>query len=125
MLDEMVLHLADCKAQEDEARARRIKAEEAITAALGVKNEGSQTHKITDWSITITGKINRTLDSATWDNIKSNVPEHFHPVRYKPEIDTKGLRWLEENEPAVYATVAQAISAKPGKPSVEIKRIEK
>jgi len=125
MLDEMLNHLAHCKAQEDEARARRIKAEEAITTALGVKSEGAQTHKVDNWSVTITGKINRTLDTATWDAIKTSVPEQFHPIRYKPEIDTKGLRWLEENEPAVYATVCQAITAKPGKPSVEIKRIDK
>lgn len=125
MLDELAKHLADCKSIEDDARGQRIKAEEALIAALGQKSEGSQTHKTDQWSVTITGKINRTLDVAAWDSIKGNIPPELQPVRYKPEIDLKGLRWLEENEKGVYATVAQAISAKPGKASVEVKRIEK
>lgn len=124
MLDELAAHLADCKSIEDEAKRQRIEAEEALITALGQKSEGSQTYKTEQWSVTITGKINRTLDVGAWNSIKTLIPEQLHPVRYKPEIDIKGLRWLEENDKGVYATVAQAISAKPGKASVEVKRIE-
>lgn len=124
-LDELFAHLASCKELESEARDRRIEAEKAIIDTLGCKDEGSTTTKTDQYTVTITGKINRTLDPATWENIKSHVPESLHPVKYKPEIDLTGLRWLEQNDKGVYATVCQAISAKPGKPSVTIKPTSK
>lgn len=123
-IDTLALELAHAKRLEDDARCTRIKCEERLIALLGAKDEGSQTHKGSQFKVTITGKINRTLDAGAWDAIKAYIPEKFHPVRYKPEIDTKGLRWLADNESGIYATVCQAIAAKPGKASVTVEAIE-
>lgn len=123
-IDTLALDLAAAKRIEDDARQSRIEAENKLIALLGAKDEGSQTHKGSQYKVTITGKISRTLDVAAWDSIKSHIPEKFHPVRYKPEIDVKGLKWLAENEQGIYSTVCQAISAKPGKAAVTVEAIE-
>lgn len=123
-IDKLVLSLSAAKKAEDDAKSKRIEAEEALIALLGCKEEGAQTHKGENFKVTITGKVNRTLDVAAWDSIKLHIPETLRPVKYKPEIDVTGLKWLKENEPGVYATACQAISAKPGKASVTFSEIK-
>ena len=120
-LSTLALHWRDAKRAEEIARDNRIRIEEEIIALAGCKDEGSETHKAGDWKIRITGKINRTLDVAAWETIAPSIPEQMRPVVYAPKLDTKGLRYLENNEPEVYARIAQAIVAKPGKPAVEVK----
>lgn len=122
-IDQLAAILTKAKEAEESARNERIKAEESLIALLGCKSEGSQTTKGEFYKVTVTGKINRILDVAAWDSVKAHVPEKFHPIKYKPEIDIKGLKWLAEHEQGIYATVCQAISAKPGKPSVTLEWI--
>ncbi len=112
------------KSDEDSARKRRIDAESDIVAAHGCKDEGSATHHADGYKITITGKINRTLDRAAWESIAPDIPENLRPVEYKPSLDVKGLRYLKQNEPALYAKAAEAITAKPGKAAVKIEKEE-
>ena len=118
-------HLAElwreAKRDEDESRQARIAIEQQIVNVTGCKEEGSQTHQTDDWKITVTGKINRTLDRAAWESIAPSIPEHLRPVEYAPKLDTKGLSYLQDNDPDTYRRVAEAIVAKPGKPSVEVK----
>lgn len=118
-------HLAElwreAKRDEDDAKQARIAIEQQIINVTGCKEEGSQTHKAGDWKITVTGKLNHTLDQAAWESIAPNIPEELRPVEYKPTLDTKGLRYLESNNPDVYQSVCEAIVTKPGKPSVEVK----
>lgn len=110
------------KRQEDDARRMRIELEMMIVDYYGCKDEGSQTHKEGDFKVTITGKVNRTLDAAAWDSVADKVPANLSPVAYKPSLDLKGLRYLQQNEPEVYRIVAEAITAKPGKPSIKVER---
>lgn len=123
-LDTLALNLQAAKAAEEVAKDARIKAEEDLINLLGIKSEGAQTHKGDAFKITITAKVNRTLDVAAWDAIKDHIPAKYQPVKYKPEIDVTGLKWLKDHEAGIYATVCQAISAKPGKPAVTIQPIE-
>jgi hypothetical protein len=111
----------EAKAAEDQARALRISIEEDLIAELGAKSEGSITHTVGDYKVTLTGRINRRLDEKVWSAIVDEIPEDLRPVKYKAEIDTRGLRYLQEHEPAVYATVARAITAAPGKAGVTVK----
>lgn len=123
-IDQLAHELAEAKALEDSARQARILVEGKIIEALGVKDEGSTTFKGLKYKITTTGKISRSLDVGTWDAIKNHVPAEFWPVTMKPEIDTKGLKWLKENQAAIYTTVCQAISAKPAKPAVSFEELK-
>ena len=110
------------KHQEDVARDRRLEAEAAIVEAHGCKDEGSQTYKPDGYKVTITGKINRTLDPASWDSVAGKIPPHLSPVKYKPTLDTRGLKYLQQNEPDLYRIVAEAITAKPGKPAIKVEK---
>lgn len=112
------------KAEEDAARQRRIDLESDIVAEHGCKDEGSATHHADGYKITITGRMNRTLDRAAWESIAPDIPENLRPVEYKPSLDVKGLRYLQQNEPALYAKAAEAITAKPGKAAVKIEKEE-
>ena len=123
-IDTLALELSEAKHIEEAARLARIEVENRIIAELGIKDEGSQSHKGEQYKITITGKINRTLDIAAWDSVKNHIPEKYWPVKFKPEIDVTGLKWLRENEAGIYATACQAISAKTGKPSVTLEVIK-
>lgn len=51
------------------------------------------------------------------------VPEALRPITFEETVrlDTKGLRWLMENQPAVYQVVAMAITAKKAKSAISVK----
>ena len=126
MADQQTLeNLADewrnAKRDEEEARQSRIAIEQQIINVTGCKEEGSETHRAGDRKVRVTGKLNRTLDQAAWESIAPTIPEAMRPVEYAPKLDTKGLRYLENNEPEVYKRVCEAIVTKPGKPAVEVK----
>lgn len=110
------------KAVEDNAKEARIAAEEAVVAILGCKEEGSETHKQYGYKVTITGRVNRTIDQSAWDSVADKIPSHLSPIKYKPALDLKGLRYLQQNEPGIYRIAAEAITATPGKPSVKIEK---
>jgi hypothetical protein len=109
------------KAAEESARKERAALEWAIISQTGCHEEGSQTVDAGEWKIRVTGKLTRKLDSDAWERIVDAVPEALRPVSYEPKLDLKGLRYLQNNEPDIYRTVAQAIETKPAKPSVEVK----
>lgn len=109
------------KRAENAARDARIRTEEAMIELAGVKTEGATKHDADGYTVTITGKLTRTLDEDAWHAIVDQVPEELRPVRYKPALDLRGLRYLEQHEPVVYGIVSRAITTKPAKAGVEVK----
>ena len=73
---------------------------------------------IGDFKITVTGKINYKMDWKKWDEVKAQVPAELHPVKLKPEVDAKGIGWLRDNKPELYALVPVEIA--PAKTGIEI-----
>lgn len=123
-VDELVVDLIDARRAEDVANRRRIEIEAAIVAAVGEPDEGSVTHELADGSrLTITAKVTRVVDEAIWRSIMAQVPEALRPITFVEEakLDTKGLRYLKEHEPEVYAYCARAITAKRAKTAVSVK----
>ena len=123
-IDELVIELIDAKRAEDVANRRRLEIEAAIIAAVGEPDEGSATHELADGSrLTITAKITRTVDEAIWRSIMAQVPEALRPITFVEEakIDTKGLKWLQQNQPEIYAYCARAITAKKAKTAISVK----
>lgn len=110
---------------EDSAKSRRVAIEDAIVSAVGAKPEGETTRRHGDYKITPTGKMTRKLDADKWAEIEHSVPEPLRPVSYRPALDAKGLKYLQDNEPDVYRIVAQAIETKPAKTAVSVKKEEK
>jgi len=108
----------DAKAAEQKANEARVAIEEQIVAALGQKEEGAQTHKVGDFKIEIVGKVSRKLDFAAWDIIKDKFPAELRPIKVKEELDEKGVKYLQQNEPQLYAILPLEI--KPAKTAVKV-----
>lgn len=102
-------------------RKTRLLMEGAILDITGSKPEGSETHAAGDFKVTVTGKMTRTLDADLWESVKDSIPEDLRPVTYNPSLDLKGLRYLQNNEPEIYAIAAKAIEMKPAKTAIAIK----
>lgn len=126
-LDRALAELDAAKVAEAEATARRNAAENAVLALAGdLPNEG--THRLSGGGITavIQTSIRRTVDADKLAEIAPQIPEAIGKrlFRWKPELETRELRYLEANEPQLYGIVAAAITAKPAKPSIRLERKE-
>jgi len=110
----------EAKTAENTSRDFRLETEGKIIDLAGMKAEGSQTHDAGTYKITVTSSMTRKLDEKKWKEIESSIPEDLRPVNYKPSIDLKGIRYLQENYPETYAIVAKALTVTPAKPSVKV-----
>jgi len=110
--------------------AKRAKeAEDAafaeLVALLPKQDEGTVKLSGESYRVAIEYGFNRTVDAAALAAIKDNVPPALfeQAITYKPSIVLAGLRYLQSNEPDAYAALAQAITARPAKPSVKIEAV--
>jgi hypothetical protein len=115
----------EAKTEEEEARDRRVAVEEELIKQLGVKAEGSKTHDLGEFKVTVTGVISRTLDKEVWESIKDKLPPEIRPVTYEPKLDVTGVKWLQEHQPEDYKILARALVIKPGKVGVKVIQITK
>lgn len=122
-IDGLLSEWLDAKAQETAAQKRRTKIEAEITAAFDTKPEGSITHKTERHKVTLTQPISRKVDAAVWGSVRDLIPEQLRPVKVKLETDAKGMKWLAENEPAMWSKIAPAFETKPGKIGVKVEEI--
>jgi len=108
------------------AQGQHAAAEDALAALVGSKPEGSKTIKGTRFKVMTTGVVYRKVDEAALESVRARLSaDTFDQVfRFKPEVVTAGVRYLQNNEPALYAIAAQAITATPGKVRVEVVEIE-
>ena len=115
---ELIKKFIAAKKKEDAAiLARRILSEE-IGAQLEHPDDGSATHTFDGYKVTVKGVLNRKVDWDAFDKVRTKFP----PVKMKPSLDLKGLTWLQDNDPDVYAEYAQtAITTKAGAVSVTVK----
>lgn len=124
-IDTLAAALEAAKAEEARAAQARLDAEAALIDALGVKDEGAQTHNGEAYRVTITGVINRRIDPAALSALADRIPTPLllQAVRYKPEPIAAGIRYLRNNEAETYAVLAEALTVTPGKPSVKVERV--
>lgn len=116
---EIANDLFEAKRVEREAEEKRIALEEELIAVLGKRDEGAKTHAVGDYKITITGRVNRKIDWDAFDVVSSKIPESLWPV--KRQLDVTGVKYLENNEPALYKVLAPALTVEPAKTTVTIK----
>lgn len=113
----------EAKLKEERAKAERLAAEETLLDLLDFdKLEGSSTSKTEDglWKVTLTAKLDRKLDEDAWRLVEERIPAELRPVKAKLELDLKGLKWLEANEPEIYALLAPCLTVKPAKTAVKV-----
>jgi hypothetical protein len=118
--DELARAWFTAKRAEDQAKANRLLIEERLATVVERKDEGSTTQKTEAWKAAVTFKLKRTMDAAMWDTIAPTIPVNLHPIKVKRELDEKGLKYLQQNEPEIYKKIAPCITVEPAKPSFVI-----
>tara|TARA_R110000764_G_scaffold75037_1_gene151738 strand:+ start:69 stop:470 length:402 start_codon:yes stop_codon:yes gene_type:complete len=106
------------KSAETKANKERIAAEGEILGFISAKTEGGTTHQAGQFKITLTGKLTRKVDWGILDGL--NIPAKLLPVKTKQELDVKGVKYLEDNEPDTYKTLCKALTIAPSKTSVSV-----
>lgn len=121
-LDQLSAAWLAAKKAENTAAKERAAIEEQIVALTGKRDEGAQTHEAEGFKVTVTGKVSRKMDWDKWETVKAQIAPNLHPIKYKPELDEKGVKYLQANEPEIYALLP--IEVKPAKTAIEVKRVE-
>ena len=113
----------DAKAQEEAANKRRLAIEAELCEALETKGEGSITHDVGGYKVTLTQPVTRKVDPKMWAMVAKDCPRELHPIKTKIEADAAGMKWLAENQPNVWRKIATAFETKPGKVGVKVVRV--
>jgi len=121
--DQLLADWLEQKQIETTANRNRIKIEAEIVAAFEAKDEGAITHKTENYKVTLNQPITRSVDANAWDMVKHRLPENMHPVSMVPKADAKGMKYLAQNEPTLWASVAEAFTTKPGKVGVKVEKL--
>jgi hypothetical protein len=113
----------EAKRAENAANAARIKIETQLAQALDVPDEGSKTHKIEGFKITLTQPVARKLDAVIWEKVKQHISPEMAPVKVKLEPDATGCKWLAANDAKTWRKIASAFETKPGKIGVKVEEV--
>jgi len=115
---EIAEDLFKAKQAEKQAQLDRIALEEELIQVLGKRDEGSKTHTVGAYKVTITGRVTRKIDWERFDKVSSKIPENLWPV--KRALDETGVKYLANNEPSLYKILAPALTVEPAKTTVQI-----
>jgi hypothetical protein len=113
----------EAKRAENAANAARLKIEDQLAQALDVPDEGSKTHKIDGFKITLTQPVTRKLDAVAWEKVKQHVSPEMAPIKVKIEADATGCKWLAANDEKTWRKIAAAFETKPGKVGVKVEEV--
>jgi hypothetical protein len=123
-LSHMAAAFAQAKADETRAADLRKDLAAQIQLLTGHTAESSKTYKDGDWKIVVKQPVNRAMDWAAWETVKLGIPEELWPVEMKPCLDEKGIKWIQDNDAAIYQILSGALTTKPGAVSVTVTHIE-
>ena len=108
------------KSAETKARDLRVKIEAQLADAFDMPAEGSKTSQTDDYKVTMTQPITRKINLAEWDKVRDKVPASLQPIKVSIVADATGCKYLAEKEPKVWAKIAKAFIATPGKVGVKV-----
>lgn len=120
-LAQLAAAFAAAKAEESRATELRRDLAAQIQALTGHESESSKTYKDGDWKVTVKAPMVTSMDWGQWEAVKAEIPEQFWPVEMKPSLDMKGVAWIKDNDPGLYAVLAQCLTTKPGALQVTVK----
>jgi hypothetical protein len=101
-IDELAAEWLAVKNEELALTAQRHAIEEKLAAFLETKNEGSITHKLEEFKVTLTQPVTRKLDLVHWEKVKSKIDESLYPIKTVVSADPIGCRYLAEKEPKLW-----------------------
>lgn len=118
MLNKLCQDWLKAKEVETAANVLRCDIELQIVAITGHKEEGAKTVNKGAYKLTVAGKLTRKMDWDKWELVKGQIAPLLHPVKSKLELDEKGVKYLKDNEPEIYALLP--LEVKPAKTSVSV-----
>ncbi len=126
MIEELAQKWMEAKANEAAAIDERRQIEDALKAALKVSDslEGVDNHNLGEYKIKVTGRIDRKVDGDKLQELaaEAGLSEHLSSLfRWKPELS---LTAWKAAAPNITGPLAGAITAKPGRPSFQISKVE-
>jgi hypothetical protein len=113
----------EAKRDEAAANARRIAVEEQMIQAMEVPDEGSKTHKLDGYKVTVTQPVTRKIDLDAWANVEDKCPAELRPVKIVAVADAPGMKWLQEHQPRIWKKIASAFETKPGKVGFKVEAL--
>ncbi len=116
-IEEIAYRIVELKEREAELKAERTELEDELAAAIATKEEGTESRTAGQYKITVSSKLNRTLDYPAYQAIENDIPEGVRCVKFEPKLDLKKLRAMDLVRPGFSAAF---ITTKPAKPSVKI-----
>lgn len=119
-LNTLAAHYLAAKAAEDAAIQSRRALAQQIQALTGHQVEGAKTYDGGDYKVVVKAPLIRSMDWAAWETVKTQIPAELWPVETKTVLDEKGAKWLQSNEPQLYAVLATAMTVKPGAVQVTV-----
>lgn len=122
-LDTLSAAWMNAKKAEKKANEERVQIEEKIIALIGSKEEGSTTAKTDFFKVTTTGALDRKIDDDR--ALFEELPEEFAKrlLKWKADLSITELRYLQNNEPAIYKIVEKHLTTKPRKVGVKVEAI--
>ena len=115
-IESLVADLYNAKKAEEQAKAARIAAEEAVAAALGGPDNGS--HTFTTGTLKVTVKRGYNYKVSDMDEFETKYPS-LVKTTVKKELDAKEYEAMRVNCDDV-SDIAAYITATPKKVSVEL-----
>ena len=118
--------LAGEKARLHQAQENVRIAEQALAAAVGVKDEGSFTVALEHYKVTTTQPVRRTITADGARELQQQLPRDLADaiVDWKPTLSTKVYKDLEKYQPDTFRHVSRFVTSKPGKVSVKLELLE-
>jgi hypothetical protein len=112
----------DAKRDEDQAKKRRVNAEERILALQPAKEEGAITVEAGGFKLTLTGKLGYACDDLNalreitrlWD-------ANLVPIKTAATLDDTGCKYLRRERPDLWRELASVVTVKPAKTAVSVK----
>lgn len=125
-LESLAAAFEQARREEESARQARLAIEEQIVRQMAVPDEGTVHAEAGHWRVTVTAAVRRTVDPAILQSVADQVPAEIGEklIRWKPDLVLKELRAVQKYSPDVYQVVAQAITAKPAKPTVKVQLLD-
>lgn len=110
----------EAKAAEESARNHRIALEEEIETLIPGPLEGSTSTEADGIKITVTRKLNRSVDYDAYKEVAESIPASLTPIRIKYDLDLKMYRSIEAANPDVFKIVQKFVEVKPAKTAIKV-----
>lgn len=126
--EDVAADLLAAKKLHEETKKLVLEHEQELIAMLGAPEEGSKTHRLSGFKVELKGVINRKTDWDVFDAVCATLaqqePFFVEPIKIKRELDETEVKRLMREQPGIYARIAKAITATPGKTGVTVSRTE-